>query len=77
MKKWIPFIILLLLAISCTIVTAFCGLFAYLALTGLDLLVTAKKTLPQETLILAVISLVLWFTSFGVLLIQKPYKKKV
>ena len=76
MKKWIPFIILFILAIACTIATAFCGLFAYLALTGLDLLVTAKKTLPQETLILAVISVVLWIASFGVLFIQKPYKKR-
>ena len=76
MKKWIPFIILLLLAITCTVVTGFWGLFAYLALTGLDLLVTAKKTLPQETLILATVSCVLWIASFGVLLIQKPYKKK-
>ena len=47
MKKWIPFIVLSCLALLSSIATVLVGIEAYLAVTGLDLLVMAKKTAPQ------------------------------
>ena len=74
MKRWIPVGILFALAIICSIATMIYGLGAYLAVTGLDLLVTAKKSLSLWTLILSAVSNLLWLVSFDILMMQKPWK---
>ena len=74
-KKWIPVIIISLLAILSTICTLAEGFLAYLAVTGLDLLVTAKYELPRNTMILFIVSSVLWVADIIYLLIMILYKK--
>ena len=74
-KKWIPVIVLSLLAILSTICTLLAAFFAYLAVTGLDLLVTAKYELPRDTVILLIVSGILWLADILCLFIMKPYKK--
>ena len=74
-KKWIPVIIISLLAILGTICTIAEGFLAYLAVTGLDLLVTAKYELPRNTMILFIVSSVLWVADIIYLLIMILYKK--
>ncbi|SER01117.1 hypothetical protein SAMN02910369_02871 [Lachnospiraceae bacterium NE2001] len=76
MKRWIPFLVFACIALLCTIVTAIIGVEAYLALTGLDLLVMAKKTAPKLSVLFAIISLVFWVISIVVLFVTKPYKSK-
>ena len=59
MKKLL-FYIFVVLTVLCSLVTIFIGAESYLALTGLDLLVSAVKTAPLYASILAVISNFLW-----------------
>lgn len=75
MKKWIPFIVLSCLALLSSIATVLVGIEAYLAVTGLDLLVMAKKTAPQLTVVFAVLTIVLWVVAMIVLFVAKPYKR--
>ena len=74
MKQWIPFKIVAYIALISTIVTLLIGIWAYLAVTGLDLLVTAKKTAPKVFVISAVISLLLWLIALAVFLVTRPHK---
>ncbi len=76
MRKWTPAIVIMLLALLSSAATAAVGLEAYLALTGLDLLVTAKKTAPQLAVILAIVSFVLWITAIIVLVITMRKNKR-
>ena len=76
MKKWIPFFVTACIALLCSIMTVITGIIAYLALTGLDLLVTAKKTALPVTVMFAIASFVLWLVALVILLITKPYSKK-
>ena len=75
MRKWMPFIILVVIAILCTLVTVMLGLWAYLAVTGLDLLVMARKDAPQAFAISAAVSSAVWLASVIILFITKPYRK--
>ena len=75
MKKWIPFFVLTCMALLSSAATVIIGIEAYLAVTGLDLLVMAKKTAPRIAVILAIVSILLWLISFIVLFITKPYKR--
>lgn len=61
-------------AFICTICTLIFGIGAFLAVTGLDLLVMAKKSLPWITLGFAVASLVLWIT--GIIFWRMHKKEK-
>ena len=63
MKKTV-FTILVCLAVLCTVAAVVTGVLAYLAVTGLDLLVTAKKTMPK----VAIAAGVLWLASLAVFL---------
>lgn len=56
------------LAVLCTVAAVVTGVLAYLAVTGLDLLVTAKKTMPKVAISLAIAAGVLWFASLAVFL---------
>lgn len=67
MKKTV-FTILVCLAVLCTVAAVVTGVLAYLAVTGLDLLVTAKKTMPKVAISLAVAAGVLWLASLAVFL---------
>ncbi|MBQ2557975.1 MAG: hypothetical protein II553_03075 [Lachnospiraceae bacterium] len=67
MKKTV-FTILVCLAVLCTVVAVVTGVLAYLAVTGLDLLVTAKKTMPKVAISLAIAAGVLWLASLAVFL---------
>jgi len=75
MKKWSPFIVLVVIALICTIVTAIIGIWAYLAVTGLDLLVMAKKDAPQVFVISAAASSVMWLVSIIVLFVTIRKKR--
>ena len=74
-KKWIPFMIPASIAALGTLAAAVTGLIAFLAVTGLDLLVTAKKTAPQLAVTLCIISIVIWNIALVILFVTKPYKK--
>ena len=76
MKKWLPFMISCGLTLLCLAATAFFGLTSYLANTGLDLLVSAKKSAPQYTLAFGIASFVLLIISIAILFITKPYKDR-
>ncbi len=67
MKKTV-FTILVCLAVLCTVAAVVTGVLAYLAVTGLDLLVTAKKTMPKVAISLAIAAGVLWLASLAVFL---------
>ncbi|MCR5232473.1 MAG: hypothetical protein K6E53_00990 [Lachnospiraceae bacterium] len=75
MDKSIPMIILSVLAVISTIFTIVLGLGAYVAVNGLDLLVTAKKTLPKYALIMLIVSAILWGADLIYMFVVKPYKK--
>ena len=75
MNKWIPFISLACMSVLCTFATGIAGLWSYLAMTDLDLLVTAKKSTLQVLTVFAVITAVFWIVSLVVLFVTKPYKK--
>ena len=64
MKKTV-FTILVCLAVLCTVAAVVTGVLAYLAVTGLDLLVTAKKTMPKVAISLAIAAGVLWIASLA------------
>jgi hypothetical protein len=67
MKKTV-FTILVCLAVLCTVAAVVTGVLAYLAVTGLDLLVTAKKTMPKVAISLAIAAGVVWLASLAVVL---------
>lgn len=67
MKKTV-FTILVCLAVLCTVAAVVTGVLAYLAVTGLDLLVTAKKTMPKVAISLAIAAGVLWLASLAAFL---------
>ena len=67
MKKTV-FTMLVCLAVLCTVAAVVTGVLAYLAVTGLDLLVTAKKTMPKVAISLAIAAGVLWLASLAVFL---------
>ena len=67
MKKTV-LTILVCLAVLCTAAAVVTGVLAYLAVTGLDLLVTAKKTMPKVAISLAIAAGVLWLASLAVFL---------
>ena len=73
MKKTV-FTILVCLAVLCTVAAVVTGVLAYLAVTGLDLLVTAKKTMPKVAISLAIAAGVLWLASLAVFLGVKNKK---
>lgn len=73
MKKTV-FTILACLAVLCTAAAVVTGVLAYLAVTGLDLLVTAKKTMPKVAISLAIAAGVLWLASLAVFLGVKNKK---
>ena len=67
MKKTV-LTIFVCLAVLCTVAAVVTGVLAYLAVTGLDLLVTAKKTMPKVAISLAIAAGVLWLASLAVFL---------
>ena len=67
--------ILVCLSCLCTLVAAATGLLAYLAVTGLDLLETAKKTLPKVAIALAIAAAVLWIITLIVYLAKNGSRK--
>ena len=73
MKKTV-FTILVCLAVLCTVAAVVTGVLAYLAVTGLDLLVTAKKTMPKVAISLAIAAGVFWLASLAVFLGGKTKK---
>jgi len=73
MKKTV-LTILVCLAVLCTVAAVVTGVLAYLAVTGLDLLVTAKKTMPKVAISLAIAAGVLWLASLAVFLGVKNKK---
>ena len=73
MKKTV-LTILACLAVLCTAAAVVTGVLAYLAVTGLDLLVTAKKTMPKVAISLAIAAGVLWLASLAVFLGVKNKK---
>ena len=75
MKKWMPFIVLACIGLVSSIVTVAVGIWAYLAVTGLDLIVTAKKTAPLCAVIAAGVTAVIWIITVIVLFVSKPYKQ--
>ena len=75
-NKWIPFSILFTLSILCSLAAGICAVGAYLANTGLDLLVMSKYTLPKWALGLGIGAGVLWIITLALLFIMKPYKKE-
>ena len=75
MRKWIPFISLACMSVLCAFATGIAVLWSYLAMTGLDLLVTAKKSALQVLIVFAVITAVFWIVSLVALFVTKPYKK--
>ena len=76
MKRWIPVIIMSVLAVLSTICAIIAGIGVYLAVTGLDLLVMAKYELPRLTLILFIAAGVLWTADIICLFALKPYTKR-
>ena len=74
MNKWIPFFVIAVIALVCTFATLIVSVWAYLAVTGLDLLVTASKTAPKVAVIFACVSFFLWVVDFIVFIVMKPYK---
>ena len=77
-KKWIPVIVLTVVAFLSTTCAAVSAFLAYLAVTGLDLLVTAKYELPRDTIILLIISGILWVADILCFIIMKlrTYSRK-
>ncbi|MCR5377109.1 MAG: hypothetical protein K6E71_10225 [Lachnospiraceae bacterium] len=73
MKKTV-LTIFVCLAVLCTVAAVVTGVLAYLAVTGLDLLVTAKKTMPKVAISLAIAAGVLWLASLAVFLGVKNKK---
>lgn len=67
--------ILVCLSCLCTLAAAATGLLAYLAVTGLDLLVTAKKTMPKVAIALAIAAAVLWIITLIVYLAKNGSRK--
>ena len=74
MKKWIPFLVTSCIALICSFLTVIVGIWAYLAVTGLDLLVSAKYTAPRVMVIFAVLTFVLWVAAVVIFLVTKPHK---
>ena len=60
--------ILVCLSVLCSAAAVVTGIIAYLAVTGLDLLVTAKKTMPSVAIGLAIGAAVLWLATLAVFL---------
>ena len=73
MKKTV-LTIFVCLAVLCTVAAVVTGVLAYLAVTGLDLLVTAKKTMPKVAISLSIAAGVLWLASLAVFLGVKNKK---
>ena len=74
MKKSIVLLVLVCLSSLCSVAAIVVGIIAYLAVTGLDLLVTAKKSTPLA-IGLAIAALALWIVSLIVYLRVKHKKQ--
>lgn len=75
MKKSIVLLVLVCLSSLCSVAAIVVGIIAYLAVTGLDLLVTAKKSTPPIAIGLAIAALALWIVSLIVYLRVKHKKQ--
>ena len=71
MKKSIPLMITMALAIFCTVIAVILGMGSYLANTGLDLLLMAKYSMPRWAIGFTVVSIILWLISLVLYLARR------